>query len=55
MDEKEVRNEWSQYGPRTVTLTMKPNTEFLSVLLPLNLAFPNSMRNPSKKHKISGK
>jgi hypothetical protein len=24
MEEKEVRNEWSQYGPRTVTVPMQP-------------------------------
>jgi hypothetical protein len=40
---------------RTSGPSTKPNMESLSALLLLNLAFPNSKKNLSKKHRVSGK
>jgi hypothetical protein len=40
---------------RTSGPSMKPNTESLSALQPPNLVSQNSKKNPSKKHRVSGK
>jgi hypothetical protein len=52
-----IRSERSQDVSlrRTSGPSTKPNTESRSVLLLLNLVFPNSKKNLSKKHRVSGK